>query len=78
VTSNDEDQPVQQFLVKDRVRVWWATEEPAAWFEGEVDKVTAKTVDVYYPQEDQVTTHRVAKWVIQKVPNIIDESDDDS
>ena len=80
--GDDEDEPAARFIVGDTVKVWWANEDE--WYQGRVDKVTLKTVEVYYEDFDAFSTHHMDRWTIEKMdnighePNESKESDSDS
>ena len=54
-----------RFNVGDTVRVWWATEEPAAWYMGVVEKVMPASVEVYYEESDTFAPHRLRTSIIE-------------
>ena len=76
-SSADSDVEIDpdEFKKGDSVRVWWP--EFNQWFQGEVDKVTAKSCDVYYESEDTVATHKKDIWQIERIKNIGEEDSDD-
>ena len=53
------------FNAGDTVRVWWATEEPAAWCMGVVERVMPASVEVYYEDSDTYSTHRLRTSIIE-------------
>ena len=52
------------FKAGDTVQVWWATEEPAAWCVGVVERVMPVSVEVYYEDSNTYSTHRLRTSVI--------------
>ena len=43
----------------DTVRIWWATEEPAAWYMGVLERVMPASVGVYYELKSLTCMHHI-------------------
>ena len=58
--------------VKNMVRVWWATEDPPAWFVGRVvrSRVVPASIEVYYEPPDTASAHqlRINTSIIELLP----------
>ena len=48
------------------------------WYEGVVDKICRKIVQIYYESDDSYTQHSKIDDNIQQIGNLGDENDDDS
>ena len=71
--SDEETTDDDMYKVGDNVRVWW--EQENAWFNGEVEKISAKTVLVYYPapsdgEADSFSTHYKHNWTIERLAGV--------
>ena len=73
--DTDAESDPDPFKKGDCVRVWWP--EFNTWFEGEIEKVTTKTYDVYYGCEDNYATHKKDVWQIERIKNVGEEADSD-
>ena len=50
------------------VRVFWEQEGGAGeWTTGQVEKITAKTVEIYYEESDTVSRHYKTIWSIERL-----------
>ena len=83
LSNEDEVQEDDPFKVGDLVRVWWAPPqvETEGFIDGEIQKITPCTYQIYYPGDSTVATHRKgSRWTIEKRqsqrPNDSDSDDD--
>jgi len=76
--GSDADMP--EFKKGDKVKVWWEEgEEAAAWFDGTIDRVMPKSVEVFYKESNTWQAHRFSCTKIKHSsgPNSSSSSDDD-
>ena len=52
------------FIIGDRVKVWWGDLD--RWLVGEIQKVTYKTYEIYYEEDDTVAVHHKDRWTIER------------
>ena len=46
------------------MKVWWGDLD--RWLVGEIQKVTAKTYEIYYEEDDTVAVHHKDRWTIER------------
>lgn len=67
---------IVRFKLKDMVRVWWATEDPPAWFVGRVDKIMPATIEIYYEPDDTASVHLLRTSIIELCEDGLEQMDD--